>query len=69
MFEMKAQRSTYHANGRAAEASYREHLMGFFQVQGQCSRQGKAFLVPRQLPTVGMVPGARHSSWPLQLRV
>lgn len=69
MFEMKAQREHLPCKWPCSGSLLSVASNGVLQGQGQCSRQGKAFLVPKQLPTVGMVPGARHSSWPLQLRV
>lgn len=69
MFEMKAQSEHLPCKRPCSGSLLSGASNGGLQGQGQCFRQGKAFLVPRQLPTVGMVPGARHSPWPLQLRV
>lgn len=69
MFEMKAQSEHLPCKWPYSGSLLSGASNGVLQGQGQCFKQSKAFLVPRQLPPVGMVAGARHSSWPLQLRV
>lgn len=69
MFEMKAQREHLPCKWASRGSLLSGASNGVLQGQGQCSRQRKAFLVPRSLPAAGMGSGGRHSSWPLQLRI